>query len=326
MVNKLTETVYSIEVPLPGNPLRNLNSFLIRGESGNLLIDTGFNMNACLDAIRHGLDEIGVHMEDTDIMLTHLHADHSGLASSLVSGSSMVFMNGADLELFHKLGKPDFEVERNSRYASFGFSEDELNQNKRVNPAIIYLPAKEIDYTPVEDGHIFNLGNCRLRCVTTPGHTPGHTCLYDEENGILFSGDHIIFGISPNITSWPGTEDSLGDYLKSLEMVGRLEVNRTFSAHRMIEGDIKTRIAELIEHHHARLDEAESIVRKRGTATVYDVASEMTWSIRAKDWADFPLAQKWFAVGETHSHLEYLRIRNRISSVNRDGLIYYSAV
>ena len=323
MVKQLTDIIYSIEVPLPGNPLRNLNSYLIVGKTRNLLIDTGFNMSECLEAMRAGLDEIGVNMEDTDIMLTHLHADHCGLAPALASLSSRVYMNSMDLPIFLQFAKPEYISMRNDRYFSFGFSEEELSRIRRVNPAIIYLSKKNLEYMPVEDGHIFDLGNCRLKCVMTPGHTPGHTCLYDEERQLLFSGDHILFGISPNITSWPGVEDSLGDYLNSLEMVSRLEIKRTFSAHRMIEGDVKGRIAALIEHHQERLAEAEEIVERRVESTVYDIASEMKWSIRAKEWSDFPLAQKWFAVGETHSHLEYLRLRSRISAVENEGLIYY---
>lgn len=326
LVKQLTEIIYSIEVPLPGNPLRNLNSYLILGESRNLMIDTGFNMNECLEALQSGLDEIGVTMENTDIMLTHLHADHCGLAPSLVSDQSRVYMNSTDLELFHQFSKPEFIRMRNNRYSSFGFSEEQLIRNKMVNPSIIYLSKKKIKYIPIEDGHVFDMGTCRLRCIMTPGHTPGHTCLYDEENGILFSGDHVLFGISPNITSWPGVEDSLGDYLSSLGMVGELEIKRTFSAHRAIEGDAKARITVLVEHHQMRLDEAESIIRRLGEATVYDIASEMTWAIRAKNWGDFPLAQKWFAVGETHSHLEYLLIRNRINLIKRDGLLSYSSI
>jgi hypothetical protein len=38
----------------------------------------------------------------------------------------------------------------------------------------------------------------------------------------------------------------------------------------------------------------------------------MTWKISAKSWAEFPPGQKWFAIGEALSHLNYLRLRGKI--------------
>ena len=40
--------------------------------------------------------------------------------------------------------------------------------------------------------------------------------------------------------------------------------------------------------------------------TAYQVASRMTWDIKADSWEAFPLNQKWFATGEALAHLEYL--------------------
>ncbi len=42
MTECISEGLYRIPVPLPGNPLRELNSYLLRGRERSLLIDTGF--------------------------------------------------------------------------------------------------------------------------------------------------------------------------------------------------------------------------------------------------------------------------------------------
>ena len=42
MVKEMAKNIYRIEVPMPDNPLRILNSYFIRGEERDLLIDTGF--------------------------------------------------------------------------------------------------------------------------------------------------------------------------------------------------------------------------------------------------------------------------------------------
>lgn len=69
-------------MPLPGNPLKNLNAYLIQGPR-NLLVDTGFRQEECRTALTAGLAELGVDMASTDIFLTHLHSDHAGLASRI---------------------------------------------------------------------------------------------------------------------------------------------------------------------------------------------------------------------------------------------------
>ena len=52
----------------------------------------------------------------------------------------------------------------------------------------------------------------------------------------------------------------------------------------------------------------------------------MTWKIRAKSWADFPVAQKWFAVGECMSHLEHLIAEGRVRREIVDGQRAYFAL
>lgn len=323
MINEIYSGIYSIDIPLPGNPLKNLNSYLIKGTERSLLIDTGFNMQECLDAMNRGLDEIGVDLNKTDIFLTHLHSDHTGLAGHLQRERCRVYMNEIDLDLIHKFKEEHYWTAAEKRFVKLGFSEEELAENRQKNPAMIYLPSKEISYTGVRDGDTIELNGWKLKCIHTPGHTPGHTCLYDEERKILFSGDHVIFTISPNITSWNTMEDSLGSYLESLDKISSMDIKRTFSAHRIHEGDVYKRIEELKEHHLHRLEEALSIVEKMGKADVYTITSQMKWSIRAKNWQDFPVAQKWFATGEANAHLEHLRLLGKLKKTEENGVYYF---
>jgi len=61
-------------------------------------------------------------------------------------------------------------------------------------------------YEPLADGQVLELAGLRFRVMHTPGHTPGHCCLWLEEQGVLFSGDHLFAG-SIGRTDLPG-----GDY------------------------------------------------------------------------------------------------------------------
>ncbi|WP_425805140.1 hypothetical protein ACHOLT_00875 [Desulfitobacterium sp. Sab5] len=71
-------------------PLKHLThiSFKARKE---ILIDTGFNQPECQAAMDEGIRELGFSMETTDILVTHVHGDHSGLVRYLVTPNRKVF-------------------------------------------------------------------------------------------------------------------------------------------------------------------------------------------------------------------------------------------
>ena len=156
-------------------------------------------------------------------------------------------------------------------------------------------------------------GGFRLQALLMPGHTPGQMCFWMEREGIMFLGDHVLFDITPNITAWPSLPDALGAYLENLDRIRAYAPVRALPGHRE-SGDLALRVDQLKEHHCRRLEEALKAVRDHPGAGAYELAGYMTWKIRAKSWADFPVAQKWFAVGECMSHLDRLWPRDGSSA------------
>lgn len=49
-------------------------------------------------------------------------------------------------------------------------------------------------YEPLADGAALEVAGLRFRVIHTPGHTPGHCCFWMEDEGVLFSGDHLFAG------------------------------------------------------------------------------------------------------------------------------------
>ncbi len=168
------------------------------------------------------------------------------------------------------------------------------------------------------------VGSLRLKAIQTPGHSPGHTCLHDSSRGIFFSGDHVLIDITPNITWWPFLEDSLSSYLHSLEKVKNLDVKLVLPGHRRRWSDLKTRVEVIKKHHSIRLQEALSALDKPKTA--WEVAPNITWDLVFSRWEDVHVVQKWFAVGETIAHLEYLYHKGQVDKVEKDGVIKYFRV
>jgi glyoxylase-like metal-dependent hydrolase (beta-lactamase superfamily II) len=65
-----------------------VNAYLIQGDKGWLLVDTGWNTNQAFSAMERQLREIGLRFENIAlILITHFHPDHYGLAGRLVQAS-----------------------------------------------------------------------------------------------------------------------------------------------------------------------------------------------------------------------------------------------
>ena len=82
----------------------------------------------------------------------------------------------------------------------------------------------------------------------------------------------------------------------------------------------------LANHHEQRLEETMKVVREHPGLGGYGIASHMTWRIRSNSWEDFPLTQKWFAVGECNAHLDYLVNRGELERVQKGQFYHYYAV
>nr|WP_324292641.1 MBL fold metallo-hydrolase [uncultured Acetobacterium sp.] len=295
----------------------------MKTESGNLVVDTGFNQTECFEALSQGLEMLSIDMDRTTLFLTHLHSDHVGLVEKIRSSKTRVIMGETDYRYFEKILDSKTWQEYDKRFLQEGFPEKDLVAQAKINPAIIYAPKKTFEATLLKDDEVFFIGNQEFECVRTPGHTPGHTCLYLKNEKIMFLGDHVLFDITPNITAWPDIEDSLGDYLKSLDSIGDYDIKVPLPAHRKVEISVYERIDQLKQHHEERLAEIIDIIKNKDDQNAYVIASQLKWSMRGKDWSEFPIQQQWFAVGETMSHLDYLRKKGLIYQIEKKQSISY---
>jgi len=315
--------IFKVDVCLPESPLKNLNCYVIPTPEDTLIIDTGFNRSECLRALREGLDELGVDLKRSTLFLTHLHSDHIGLAENLAAAGARVMMSRVDYEYLYLRDLHGGWSWMEELFEREGLPHELVDLQRRVNPARAFAPRKPVCAQTLEDGELLTVGDLAFRCILTPGHTPGHMCLYLEEEQILFCGDHILFNISPNITMWRYVEDSLGSYLDSLEKVRRLDIKLALPAHRQNDMDVYQRIDQLQKHHDVRLNQTISILQANPGLNAYQIGAQLTWSMRGKNWEEFPIQQKWFALGETIAHLDYLVVRGSVLRKETETGIHY---
>ena len=320
MAEEIAKSLYRLEIPLPRNPLKSINSYVIKGSGRNLIVDTGLNMKECLEAMQTGLQEIGVDLRETDFFITHLHADHIGLVSRLVTETSQVLFNRPEVENFWAKAAWD----QASDYAGLvGFPEHELTAAVQNHPGVKHGGNWMPEIKVLQDGDVIEIGDYTFRCLETPGHSRGHICLYEPKMKFLISGDHILGDITPTIQLWSDSYDPLQNYLNSLDKVSRLDVDLVFPGHRRLFTNYQGRIRELKEHHRHRADEVLQIL-KEGAKNAYEIAGRMTWDFNCPTWGDFPVSQRWFATGEAVAHLKYLLERQEIRREMINGKLHFA--
>ena len=316
MIEEIAANLYKVEIPLPKNPLRALNSYVVKGPERNLIIDTGWNQQECMRAMQAGLAKLGVDLRETAFFITHLHTDHLGLVSQLATDTSTIYFNRPDADRIQSgISWEDFvEFARLN-----GFPEEELERVPDSHPGFKFRSKELLRFHLLKEGDSLEISDYAFKCVETPGHTKGHMCLYEPNKKIFVAGDHLLGDITPTILLWSDEWNPLKEYLASLDKVFGLDIELVLPGHRGILRNSKERIRELKHHHQERLEEIVSILGQ-GTQDAFQVASRMTWDIVYDSWDLFPVSQKWFATGEAIAHLNYLREEGRVISKKDKGI------
>ncbi|MFE2379151.1 MBL fold metallo-hydrolase [Streptomyces sp. NPDC059398] len=335
--------VWSIEVPIPDNPLGHTLVHVIETDRGPVLIDTGWDDPASWDALAGGLAALSLSVTDIHgVLITHHHPDHHGLSGQVREESgAWIAMHAADTEVVKRTrgAEPGVWLEYLARkLATAGAPDEHIAPLRRARasgrtgtlPGLrAAVPDREI-----VPGDLLPLPGRRLRAVWTPGHTPGHVCLHlDEEhpanrpgNGRLFSGDHLLPGITPHIGLYEDPDDAtvtdpLGDYLDSLERIGRLAPAEVLPAHQYAFTDAASRVRELLAHHEDRLRDLLSLLAS--PRTPWQVAERMEWN---RPWEQIPHGSRNIAVSEAEAHLRRLVKLGRAEVLTGSDPVTYVAV
>ncbi len=312
--------IHLIKVPIPDNPLGHLNCYLVQGKEGWLMVDTGWYTPDAYDALKSGLKALGLGTTDiATIVVTHVHPDHFGLAGRIKASSprTLLAMHRYEADLIE------------SRYIKFnalsqrmdpiferhGADRAENEQMKTASmPALQYVITTFPDQT-LYGGEILSTGMYDLEVIWTPGHSPGHICLYEPRNQLLFAGDHILPTISPNVSYNAQSGDNpLGDYLGALRKVQNLPVTKVLPGHENIFTDLHGRVEQIVEHHKKREEEILRVISK-GPKNASEISSQLTWNIPNLRWDQFPIMHRRIAMTETIAHLEAMRWEGKVTKI-----------
>jgi len=310
IVTNLTEVaadVFELRLPIPFEDGL-VNVFLFAdGEEADLL-DCGMNSEESVDAIRRALAHLGAKRLRR-LVVTHIHPDHygaagtfagEGLADLYIHRLEVPLVNPRYVELEHLVGEVHTYLLVN------GVPPDEaevLSNSQRALSEVVKTAEPSVQ---LDGAELLDMGRRRLRVEWTPGHSPGHICLYDPEDKLLFAGDHMLPDLSPNIGLHPqSTPDPLHEYLDGLKRMAALRPNTVLPAHGRPFSDITGRVNALVQHHVRRLDQITEIVDGE-EKSAWQVALDL-WGVRNN------LYEKRLALQEGLAHLQALAVEGRVT-------------
>lgn len=304
--------IEAIRIELPFR-LNHVNCFMAEGVSGWTVIDAGLNN----DYTRTLWDrEIGSR-KVADLLITHYHPDHFGYAGGLQKKTgAKVSMTKTDadsgLSSWHAAFLEAMPAHYRASGVPEGMSEQMADNTADFQPLVNPMPHVGHFF---EEGEKVVLGRFEYEVIFTPGHSDGMVCFYNAEKNVLFSADHILPKITPNISYWfHGNENPLASYLESLEKIRRLGADFTIPSHGKPFYGAAGRAEELKAHHDERLAAAAEAIQK--PATVYEACGrlfERTLTVH----------EMRFALGETLAHLEFLRHAGKCRRENQAGIWVY---
>jgi glyoxylase-like metal-dependent hydrolase (beta-lactamase superfamily II) len=135
---------------------------------------------------------------------------------------------------------------------------------RRTGAEIIGLPPpgdgrQDLTFKPDRlpgDGERLAVGDAPLTAIHTPGHASNCVCYWLEQERLLFTGDHVLDGVSPVILPPDG---DMAAYLHSLDKLKSYDFERIAPGHGGVM-DRGKRVLELLRAH--RLAREDKVLRK----------------------------------------------------------------
>ncbi|MGQ4871831.1 MAG: MBL fold metallo-hydrolase [Candidatus Thorarchaeota archaeon] len=281
-MREVADGVFLVTVPTPF-PVGPVNCCILDGHPLTL-IDCGPRYPPAIKELRAALDELGHDfLEVQQILLTHGHIDHAGLAGSIAAGgrdagpgNTPVYIHSEDLR----------RVANHQRYirgrmqayidiaVRSGAPEAIVAAMKQDSLAEYFAALGESvpHAVALADGNKVASPIGPLKVIWTPGHTRGCVCYAADEQHVLFTGDHVLLDISSNPSlDFEGPGISLLTYLDSLRRILTYDGYLVLPGHREPIQDLARRVEELRADIEDKLDRLCDALGPAPT-TMYDLS------------------------------------------------------
>jgi len=195
--------LHQIVLPTPWD-VGPVQIYLLEGDPLTL-VDTGVRNAESRTVLEGALDELGYGLADVGrIVLTHYHGDHLGQAQTIREcGPGLdLLAHEDDAEMCES-----FSAERDERiedtetlFREYGVDPELLARQTAMRRRWVaedpLCDASRVDVR-LRQGDCIAQKGCGLEVIHAPGHTAGHILLYEEQSGVLITGDHVMGNAVP---------------------------------------------------------------------------------------------------------------------------------
>ncbi len=216
---KLNDDLFVLPLPLERNGRTDFFnvSLILDATHGPALVDTG--MPGQLNVIGTALAEAGVQVPDlTRIILTHQDIDHVGSLHDLVQA-------GGARVLAHATEVPAIDGSVPPRFAR----PELLAQHPQLRAIAEQFQPTPVDEALHDDTRLDLAGGVRV--IFTPGHTPGHICLYHERSRTLIAGDALTANDGQLMGPNPQATPDMAEAGRSVRKLAELDVQTIVCYH-----------------------------------------------------------------------------------------------
>jgi glyoxylase-like metal-dependent hydrolase (beta-lactamase superfamily II) len=306
--------------PFPGLPT--VHVYVVRGPNGGLyVIDTAMPFEQSFQLIEEGIAYLGCTLTDIEgIVLTHCHPDHFGCSGMLqeASGAPVICHPGC-ADTLTRMQDPDPErFERMMTVYNEHGRSPEMGQLERTGAGFWQTMVFPKTFETIDEGDTITFAESVWDVYWTPGHEEAHVVFHRRSDGVMLVGDTVLWKITPHIGWQLEPPDPLAQFLDSLEKIAQLDPSFMLPGHGRPFTQGAERARAIASHHALRLRRCLEIVVQRGPSNAIQIARELF------DRELFA-HQERLALAETLSHVEYLRLRGRISREMVDGIWLYDA-
>lgn len=309
LLTKVTEDIYKLSVHFPFG-MRQVNSFLFKGENGYTVIDTGSQAKESIEIWEQVLSS-GITIEK--IVFTHTHPDHIGLAGWFQKNHHVpVFVS--------KLGYEEIQHVRKNESGKWMSSIIYQHGGPEISPELLIVEQEAYDFEPdgiFESQLEIELGYDRYETIWTPGHAWDHFCFYNKERHLMVTGDLVLNEISPIIAFF--TQDDINplkSYFESLDLVSSYSTTLALPGHGELITNLTKRIEDIKEGHMHRMQQMlNSIKSEKKTANqlYQEIYGDLNYY---KFFAPFMM---------TITRIVYLESIGKVHREVKDDKLYYCA-
>jgi glyoxylase-like metal-dependent hydrolase (beta-lactamase superfamily II) len=331
-VAEVAEGIHRMALPLGIHGVPTVSAYLLRGDDRDTLVDCGIAAGVGggdpgpdgTAAITAALTAVGSSLDRLErLVVTHAHIDHFGLAGEVVrrSGGELWMHRRTELDLA-KYAEPDDAIDsRTLMLADHGLFGPELTESSEgLRDWLPVMPSVARPSRLLDGGERFTAGGRTWEVVHTPGHSPGHVCLWNAQERLLCSGDHLLQVVSPPVTFERGFEpDPMGSYLESLDRVRDLAPELVLPGHGTPFRDGARRAEAIAAGKRRRLTQVLGLIEDR-PRTVAELTVDLYGS------AQLTGSQRHFVTAEILAYLAYHEARRWVRRTRRpDGVFLWSA-